>query len=249
MNRKLKFLNIAGFVLMIAVNAVFSIFPISGKTVSQVSYKYTALFTPAGFTFAIWGLIYLSLLAFVIYQMTSGAGKAVKRIGILFFFSSILNSAWIIAWCYERIGLSLVIMTILLLMLMAIYIKINKERYGTSLIFVRFPFKLYFAWICIAAAADFSVFLKYISWDGFGISEEAWVIVILACILGLTTVFTLVKKDMVFGSVVLWAVTGILIKHTAELGSQYPSVVIAIVVIYAAVIIEYIYELYKIMTR
>jgi hypothetical protein len=249
MNRKLKILNIVGFVLMIAVNAAFSIYPISGKTVSQVSDKHATLFTPAGFTFAIWGLIYLSLLAFIIYQMTGGAGKAVKRIGILFFFSSILNSAWIIAWCYERIGLSLVIMTILLLMLMAIYIKINKERYGTSLIFVRFPFKLYFAWVCIAAAANFSVFLKHINWDGFGIGEEVWTVIILAFILGLTTVFTLVKKDMVFGTVVLWTVTGMLIKHTAELGSQYPSVIAAIVVIYAAVIIEYIYDLYKIMTR
>jgi len=249
MTRTLKILNITGFIVMVAVNAVFSIVPASGRTVAEISDKYTNLFAPAPFTFLIWGLIYFSLLLFIIYQMTKGAGKALKRIGILFFFSTLLNSAWVVAWSFELIGLSLVIMTILLLMLMAVYIKLGKDRYGTSLIFVRFPFKLYFAWISIAAIADFTVFLKKINWDMFGISEELWMLIVLAGILALTSAVTLIKKDLVFGMVAVWALTGILVRHTGELGSAYPSVIVAIIVIYAAIVIEDIYIMYKSMTR
>ena len=59
---------IAAFLLVIVVNGMANGVPLGGRTTGEISAAYPTLFTPAGFTFGIWGLIYTLLTCFVIYQ-------------------------------------------------------------------------------------------------------------------------------------------------------------------------------------
>lgn len=60
--------NLAAFMLVVVLNVLSNALPINGQTMPEISAKYPSLFTPAGFTFSIWGVIYVALLLFVIYQ-------------------------------------------------------------------------------------------------------------------------------------------------------------------------------------
>jgi len=249
MRRTVRILNIIGFFIMIGFNIAANAIPLNGVTVGEISDRYPTLFTPAGITFAIWGVIYFTIFLFIIYQSTKGAGKEVVRIGILFFVTTLLNSAWIVAWNYEMIPLSLIIMIILFFTLMAVYIKINKDRYGSSLFFVRIPFSIYFAWICVALTANTAIFLKYIKWDMFGISEDIWLIFILAVVLLISSAVVLVKKDIAFSLVIIWAVLGIMMRHISELERKYPVAIALMTAICVVLVIENIFNLYKAMTK
>jgi hypothetical protein len=234
---------------MIAVNAASAYTAFGGLDVGAVSDKYPTLFTPEGFTFLIWILIYFSLFLFMIYQITKGADKAVGMTGIHFFFSCILNSLWIIAWSFLQIGVSLIIMIVLLITVLVIYLKLNKDKYSASTLFVKAPFSIYLAWLCVATAANFAVFFKYIGWDMAGISEEVWLLIVLTAILLITSYFVIKKKDTTFSIVILWALFGLLIRHLGELESAYPYAVGFIVFMFVVIIIENVYNLYKAMTR
>lgn len=249
MSKSLRILNVLGFLVMIGANAVANIVPLNDVTTGEISEKYPNIFTPADFTFAIWGLIYFSLFIFVIYQLTKGSEKTVSLVGILFFFSTILNSTWIVLWHYDEISLSLITMAILLLTLIAIYVRINKERYGTSLICVRLPFNIYLAWISIATVANITVFLKRIGWDMFGMSQELWMVIVLVVVLLITSLMLLKRKDILFSMVVMWALAGIFVRHMAEYERNYPYVIGFIVFMFIVIIIENIYNLYKVMSK
>ena len=69
------FLNLIGLVMVLTVNALANILPINGYNTGQVSGFYPNYFVPAGFTFAIWGIIYLLLIGFVFCSFFSAFGR------------------------------------------------------------------------------------------------------------------------------------------------------------------------------
>ena len=94
--------------------------PIGGNTTAQVSEAYPNLFTPAPITFAIWGVIYLMMALFVVYQwelLDRGRYSAKVRgdVGLWFAVSCALNIAWVFLWHYRRIGLSMIAIVLLLI--------------------------------------------------------------------------------------------------------------------------------------
>ena len=112
MNKKptkilLSFLNLIGFLAIVIVNSLAVILPINNKTTEELSDKYPNLFVPAGITFSIWGIIYILLALFIVYQLVAAFKEKIKdkglfeKIGIIFFISAILNVGWILAWHYE----------------------------------------------------------------------------------------------------------------------------------------------------
>ena len=130
---QIKIWNMITFILMVVVNALANILPINGITTGGVSDSYPNLFAPAGITFVIWGVIYLLLGAFILYQFGAFKGKkgynldSVERISVYFIVSSIANVAWIFSWQYKIIPLSMVLMIVILVTLIMAYSKINKE--------------------------------------------------------------------------------------------------------------------------
>ncbi len=247
-----KVFNLLAFVGMVVVNALSSMLPINGTTPGAVSDSYPNLFAPSGLTFSIWGVIYLLLAAFILYQFGIFKGKSgysidtVKNVSVFFIISSLANIAWIFSWHYRIIPLSMVLMVIILLCL----IRINSVTYKAQLskkdkFFLRLPFGIYFGWITVATIANATTLLVSIGWNGFGIAEPVWMIVALAAglIIGIWT--TLKYRHFVYGLVFLWAYLGILLKHLEVFSSQYTQIIIATIVSMVLIVVAVVIAICK----
>lgn len=234
-NAGIKIMAAATFLLMIAVNALANIIPINGMTTGQVSDSYPNLFAPAAFTFAIWGVIYLLLTGYTLYQLgivredSWTADRHIqKKISIIFSVSSLANTAWVFSWHYKMIPLSMALMIVILICL----IRINQITAGAGLIgreyvFIRLPFSIYFGWITVATIANATVLLVSLGWRGFGLSEPVWAAAMIAVGFLIGALTMLKNKDKAYGLVLIWAFFGILMKHIRPDGfdGQYPLVI------------------------
>lgn len=223
-----KIFALLAYIAMIVVNFLATSLPLNNRGTGEISDAYPNLFAPAGITFSIWGLIYLFLAIYLIYQFKSKNEGLLKKINILFIITSIANLLWIFAWHYDYIGLSLVIMAVLLVSLIKIADTIRsnnltKEEHK----FIGIPFSVYFGWITVATIANVTVFLVSINWGGFGIAEFIWTGIIL--LIGATIGILRMNKDksVAYGLVLIWAYLGILFKHLSVDGfaGQYPVVI------------------------
>jgi hypothetical protein len=230
----LSILNLLGFLGTVAVNALANILPINDITTGALSDLYPNLFVPAGLTFAIWGLIYVLLGIFVIYPLIPRVRRDpqkvefVRKIGPLFFISSLANIGWIFAWHYQILPLSLVFMLILLGCLLAIYLRLTvgkSEGTRAERYFVRLPFSVYLGWITIATIANVTALLVDIGWMRWGLSEQFWAVavIIVGMAIALSVLFT--RKDIFYAIVVDWAILGILLKRLSD-ATPVQSVVI-----------------------
>ncbi|MBM3402526.1 MAG: hypothetical protein FJY21_09495 [Bacteroidetes bacterium] len=236
--RILAILNLIalGFQLLMSFMVQLKLFSVGD--VGQVSEKYDTVFAPAGLTFAIWGLIYLSLLGFTIFHLYQSFVKKssyqtnqdTNHIGWLFFVNNIATGFWLLAWVNERLLVSVLLILIQLLTLIKINIKSQtsiSEGSIKSMIFTHYPLSIYFAWICIATLANISAWLKSTGWNGFGISESYWVIILIALATLLTLFMVFVRSNIPFGLVVLWALYGIILKRKGVDPIIYEDVIYA----------------------
>lgn len=229
----IKISVIITYIAMVVTNALANILPINGLTTGEVSDSFENLFAPAGLTFSIWGLIYLLLGLYSLYQAglfryNNRRAKLLNSIGIIFSISSIANAAWIFSWHYKVLSLSIVLILVILISLITIVKKINKEKlFMKEKLFISLPFSIYFGWITVATIANITAFLVDIGWNRFGLSEVFWTvtIIIIGAIIGILTILR--NRDFAYGLVIIWAYAGILIKHLSESGfnSMYPSII------------------------
>lgn len=220
---------------MVLVNYLANGLPLNNRSTGQISDDYPNLFAPAGLAFSIWGLIYLLLLGYVIYQFAKKDQKTedlIKKINPFFIATCLANILWIFAWHYDVIWLSVLIMAILLSLLIKIADIINKEQFtqqGKILIYL--PFSIYFGWITIATIANITIFLVSIGWNGFGVADFVWtsIILIVGAIIGTLRIHK--DKNIAYGLVLVWAYLGILLKHLSAEGfnGQYPSIIITVI--------------------
>lgn len=215
----LTLLNLVAFVGVVTVNALANVLPINGRTTGELSDLYPNLFVPAGITFAIWGLIYLLLLAFVLYQVRSLFGPApdrtIDRIGGWFLLSSLANMSWIVAWHYEQVFLSLLIMLVLLSSLLQIYLRLDIGRADAPVpekVFVHIPFSVYLGWITVATIANVTALLVDLGWNGFGLSDLFWTILVILIGTGIALAMLRRHGDIFIVLVVIWAYAGIVLR-------------------------------------
>jgi benzodiazapine receptor len=241
----LKATNIIAFVLTVIVNSLAgSTTLIGGKTTADISNLYPTLITPAGYVFAIWGVIYILLGIFVVYQaLPSEKGREYQnKISWLFILSSLLNVIWLFLWQNEILSLSVVVMFLLLVSLIVIYLRLNIGKSTTSLrekLAVHLPFSVYLGWITIASIANVAAFLVSIGWDGFGISLETWAILIIIVSLLITLTVVTMRKDIAYALVIVWALLGIAANQSGNssiVTTTEASVVIAVMALIAVVI-------------
>ena len=212
--------GIVAFILMILVNALSNIIPLGGQTQKDISDKYPTLFTPDGFTFSIWGLIYLALAGFVIYQALPAQRNKplLSEISRLFILTCLANIIWLFLWHYEKLWSSLLVMVVLFILLVKIYftLQINLRPVSWShWLFVCLPFSLYTGWITVATIANLTIVQQAMGWEGAGITPIAWTLLKLALTAGITAVVVLKRYDMVYGLVIAWAAYGIMSKQSA----------------------------------
>jgi len=222
MKRLLPIANILGFLAVIIVNALANILPIAGKTTGELSALYPNLFVPAGLTFSIWGVIYLALLGFAIYQAQGLMPSKninppfVQRIGWLFVLSCLLNISWIFVWHYQYVELSVLLMLGLLLTLLGIYLRLGIAKRAVpwkEKLFVFVPFSLYLGWISIATIANVTTFFVDKGWTELLLGAEFWTIIMIAIGMALTIYILMRRNDIIYALVVVWAYVGIMLKQ------------------------------------
>lgn len=221
---------------MVIVNFLANSLPINNQTTGEISNAYPNLFAPAGLTFSIWGLIYLLLAGYVLYQFIKSDQKKevlYRKINIFFIATSVANILWVFAWHYDLIGLSVIIMAIMLFSLIKIAdILQNEQLTLQDKLFVYVPFSVYFGWITVAAIANVTVFLVSIGWNGFGIADFVWTSIIIGVGAFIGILRMLKDKNAIYGFVLIWAYIGILIKHVSDTGfeGQYPTVIYTVLI-------------------
>jgi translocator protein len=208
-----QILNFVSVLVTLTVNGMANALPLNGQNTGEISNRFPVLFTPAGYVFSIWGVIYLGLLAFGIYQLLPSQknNSRMEKLGYWFLMSNFFNSAWIFAWHYNQFPLSLVIMLGLLASLLVIYLRLQvgirpvstREKW-----LVNIPFSIYLGWISVATIANFSVVLYNAGWDGFGF-PAAWTMLVLAVGVALGTAMVFLRKEVAYPAVLVWAFAGI----------------------------------------
>lgn len=233
------------YLVMVAVNGLANALPINGRGTGDISDAYANIFAPAGITFAIWGVIYLLLFGHCIYQIiqrnTIYEDSNYKQIASWFILSSIVNTVWIFAWHYDLIWLSLILMIVILISLIKINLVIRTMTMTRQeSLFVKLPFAVYFGWITVATIANVTTFLVAVNWNRFGLSEVFWavVMILVGAVVGFMAV--LYYRSVSYGLVIVWAYFGIYIKHTSAefFNSQYPSVIVSVLVSIALIIVS-----------
>ena len=208
----LKYINLIFFAVMVVMNYLANALPINNKTTGALSDALPNLFVPAGLTFSIWGIIYLLLAAFCVIQFKSTNNEVIEKIGWLFVVSCLLNALWIVAWHYQKLSLSLLIMAGMLISLIYINLIIRELPFGI----IKAAFGVYLGWICIAAIANVTALLVRYDWNGFGISEQAWTIIMISIGTLIVSITLLRMQNPFIGVAVIWAFLGIYIKRSTD---------------------------------
>ncbi|MFJ7668331.1 tryptophan-rich sensory protein [Lysinibacillus sp. NPDC097195] len=214
----MKWAALASYLVMIIINVLASTIGINGKTTGEISNELQVLFTPAGYVFSIWLVIYVLLGIWLFLQLFSKKVTRDSAIISLVTSTCLYNIAWLLCWHYEFFALSIVMMVGLLVSLIFIYSSYPKEdnRFGG-----RLPFSIYLSWISVALMANISFVLTYYQWDGFGISAVWWANLLLFVATCLALYIRYVEVDIFFPMVIIWAFIGIAVENGVDAGSLF----------------------------
>lgn len=206
-------------VVMITVNTLANLLPINGINTATVSDMFKVYFVPAGYVFSIWGLIYMLLIAFTVYQALPAQREnaALRKIGWWYVAGSVANTIWIFTWHYQIFALTIVFMLILLVSLIAIYTRLGIGRKSVSPAMrwlVHLPFSVYLGWITVATIANATDVISLTAWNGFGIDGKLWAVIMLAVAVVVAALVALTRRDVAYLLVLVWAFIGIGLKFS-----------------------------------
>lgn len=219
------------FILMVGMNALANILPLNGITTGEISNRLHVLFTPAGYVFIIWGVIYVSLFLWLIAQ-TFNRKNVTKALAFLFSITSLLNGLWIVSWHYGYFLGSVIVMLLLLIGLIALYIA---QKNITKSFVWRAPISLYLGWVSVATIANICYYLTWIEVTSLlGLNTTVWTITLLIIATLIGYAFRIRENDWIAPLVFVWAFVGIYIRvmdwNTIV---SYTALILAIVLFFA----------------
>lgn len=209
------FINLLALVFVITINYLSNALPFNGQTTAEISNRLNVLFTPAGYVFSIWGVIYILLVIWVFRQLPKGRRDSPVYIKgtPLFILSCFLNSVWLFLWHYEYFSLSVIIMLAFLINLIALYTRVKAIATSFSDLL---PFSVYLGWVSVATIANISYTLVEHDWNGFGLSDNFWTIAMIFIATLLAALFRLKEKDIAYPLVFVWAFIGIGLRNLPD---------------------------------
>lgn len=232
---------IVALVVVLLINYLSNALPLNGRTAGEISDSFPVRFTPAGYVFSIWSIIYIGLIAYAIYQALPGqrANPRLRAITWPFIVSCMANSTWIIAWHYGFFVVGLAIIITLLLSLIVLYIRLypsfpsvsSAEQWTTHI-----PFRIYTGWATVATIANSTITLYHLGWQGEPLGAPTWaaLLVVVATLIGLF--FALRLRDAAYTLVLVWAFVGIYVAQNDAPIVAYTALVMAGGLAIAAVI-------------
>jgi hypothetical protein len=205
-------------VAVIAINGLANALPLNGLNTGEISDRFDVYFVPAGYVFSIWGLIYLGLIGFAIYQALPAQRQnpRLRQIDGLFLVSCLANIAWLFLWHYLQFAWTLVAMLTLLGALIAIHLRLGvgreKAARGERWL-VQIPFSVYLGWVSVATIANGTDVLDYVGWNAWGLRPELWAAIMLVAAAVLAGLMLFNRREAAFVLVVIWAFAGIALKQ------------------------------------
>lgn len=216
--RLYNWINLFAFTAMVAVNILANALPLGGNTSGQVSDRYPSLFTPAGITFAIWGVIYAFLGFVLIRQLISRREEnktITDNIGGLFAVSCVLNIGWIFSWHFGLIIGATLIILVLLINLILLMVMVRYDR------LMSWAFGIYTAWITVASIASIFVQVAESGVNLISAGGEAFAMIAIVLAGALMTIVTVLTRNWTFSAVGIWAFTGIVIRQVSQYDGKY----------------------------
>ncbi len=209
---KKAWINLVFLVITLAINTMGAIGLINGLTQKEISDKYVTLITPSSTTFSIWSVIYslllISMIVMIIKKNDPYYQKAIDHISVLFWISCAMNTAWIVLFSFVQIELSVLFIIGFVITLALICGKLLEIREGRRWL-LPVSFGLYTGWLFIATVVNIAAALVKLNWSGFGLSQDAWGMIILAIAIVLLIGVMLKIRNAIFPLPVAWAYLGI----------------------------------------
>ncbi|MBI5951564.1 MAG: tryptophan-rich sensory protein [Chloroflexi bacterium] len=225
--------NVVSVIIALTVNILASTLPLNGQNTGEISDRFQVYFVPAGYVFAIWGLIYIGWIAFAFYQSQPAQKEnpRLRRLGYFFALSGVFNAAWLVCWHYNLFGLSVLVMFTLLGLLIASYLALNVGGSPVSAAekwMVDIPFSVYLGWVSVATIANVTSWLYSVNWAGFGLAPQVWAVVMLVVAVIVGLLMMLSRRDSGFAFVLVWSFTGIALKQAGTPLVAYSAWAVAV---------------------
>ncbi|RXG14322.1 hypothetical protein DSM03_101440 [Leeuwenhoekiella aestuarii] len=243
MKKKLAVLNLLSVILVLAVNGLSQVQRWNDTTIGEMSARYDNLFTPAGYAFSIWGLIFLGLVGYALFGIrraffSKKETPHIEQTGYWFAIANVLNAAWVVAFTYDYIWLSVLIMLGILVSLLKIVIKTNMERWDAPIeiiAFVWWPICFYSGWIAVATIANISAFLVSVGVEFSQLTQIVITMVMITIAVYLNNLMINLRNMREFALVGAWALFAIFIRHNGEIAAiAYYALAGAVVLTVAA---------------
>ncbi len=226
-------------ILTIAGNGYANYARLNGFATGQISDNYPNFFVPAGYVFAIWGIIYLALVAYSIWQALPAQlqNPRLQAIVPAYFVACVANVVWLVSFHFLQFGLALVLMLVLLFSLITIYLRLRRDgAVATSeRAFARVPFSIYLGWVTVATIANVTQLMVSINWDGFGIAQETWAALMIGAAVIVALLMAITRRDAAYLLVLVWAIVGIGVKQAAVPSVSTPAWIAVVLIALFAV--------------
>lgn len=227
MKKTYAIVNFLSIVLVLLVNGLSQAQRWNDTTIGELSGKYENLFTPASYAFSIWGLIFIMLIGYSIFQIkraffSEKETPSITQTGWWFTIANVLNAAWVVAFTYDYILVSVLIMLGILGSLLQIIRKTNMERWDAPIeviAMVWWPICIYSGWIAVATIANVSVYLVSEGLGGGELTQIIWTMVMISIAVVINILMIWLRNMREFAAVAIWAFIAIYIRHKDGLES------------------------------
>lgn len=233
---------------VVAVNVLANALPLGGRTTGSISDDFPALVTPAGYVFSIWGLIYLGLLAYALWQALPAQRRnpRVRAVAWPLVLAHAANAGWVVAWHAEAFGVTQLLMLALLATLCVVYLQLRRDDPlpgvrtraappdARERLVARATGSVYLGWITVATVANTTIWLMDLGWDGGFVPAWLWanLTILVATVLGVRMLRA--YRDLAYALVLVWAFVGIAVMQIGTPAVAAVAVVGAVALLYAA---------------
>ncbi|MFT5912915.1 MAG: hypothetical protein ACI9XO_004459, partial [Paraglaciecola sp.] len=218
---------------------------IKGNTITSLNIEYDNLFTPAGYAFSIWGIIYSGLFALSIYQIKKvffdkKEDDFVSTIGLPLNVAILGSGAWLWFWLNEQTGISVLVMLMILVSLLSIIVNLNMKKWtavDSISTWVWLPISLFSSWISVATIANISAYLVKIGWAA-GVNEIMWTVIMIVVAVAVNLAMIYLRNLRAFAAIGIWALIGIAVKHWDNIPTIQWAAMIGAAVLFVAIIVH-----------
>lgn len=244
-DRLRQFVTLFAILGTFIVNALSNIAPLTDLNIGEIANTLfrDVLILPANYAFVIWGLIYLGLIAFGIYQALPAqrTNPRLRAIGYWLAIACLAQIVWVFLFQFRLFGLSILAMLGILVPLIVIYrqVGIGQVRLPRpEKWLVQLPFSIYLGWISVATIVNVATALYSWGWNGGGISPIAWTILVLVIAAAIALTLILKRNDYAYGLVITWALVAIAIRQANQPSITFTAIGLAIILTLLILIIS-----------